>query len=170
MSNIDWSLSGVHGLNKYVWHLLQTELGWSAGTYSGLIPITTPQQQPEFNAVDAPYIVYTYSKTNTGEDFFLEGEIVAYTIYSADESDIRKVVNLLSAKLNKRDTTAKEANAFLSASGSSANKEFDYKWISVTNAQGAQPTDQTGGRMDGLVMVRYAFTHYNPTTGLSIRY
>lgn len=165
-----WDLAGVHGLNKYIWSILQSDLGWSAANYGGLTPITTPQQEPEFNALDQPYIVYTYAKSDTGDDWWLESEMVAYTIFSQSEKDIRQATNLLFSRLNQRDTSAQIVNDYISASGSDDNKAFDYKAIAVTSLQGAQPSLQEGGRYDGLVVVKYAYTHYSPVTGESIRY
>jgi len=54
-------------------------LAMSTTPYGGLVPITTPQQEPEFNAIDAPYIVYTYARTATGDDYWIEDEVAAYT-------------------------------------------------------------------------------------------
>ena len=169
-----WDLAGVHGVNKYVWSILQAAspagLGMTTTPYGGLIPITTPQQQPEFNALGAPYIVYTYAKTATGDDYWLEEEVAAYTIFSATEGDIRKITNLLSAQLNRADISAAAINEYIAANGSTDQKQFDYKTIAVTSAQGAQPSLTEGGRHDGLVVIKYAYTHYDPNTGLSVRY
>ena len=162
-----WDLAGVHGINKYIWSVLQATspggLGMTTDSYGGLIPITTPQQQPEFNALGAPYIVYTYVKTATGDDYWLEEEIAAYTIFSAAESDVRKITNLLIAKLNRADSSAAAINAYITAGVSIDQKQFDYKTVTVTSAQGAQPSLTEGGRHDGLVVIKYAYTHYDPT-------
>jgi len=169
-----WGLAGIHGINKYVWSLLQSELGWNTTTYGGLIPITVPQQEPEFNAINAPYLVYGYTKSSRSKDVYvLETETAAYSIYSASEEDIRRVVNLLSTKLNKLDDTANDINTYISANGSQANKEFDYKWVKCMSAQGSQPSIQIGGRFDGAVIVRYEYTQYkvtDPGVPDSIRY
>jgi hypothetical protein len=47
--NPKWDLSGVHGINKFVWAKLQEQLEWNKSNYGGLTPITIPSQQPEFN-------------------------------------------------------------------------------------------------------------------------
>ena len=166
----NWDLSGVHGINAYIWHLLQTELGWTATPYGGLVPITNPQQAPEFNALAAPYIVYSYSKMTSGETFFFERETIAYSIFSSSESDVRKVVNMLSTILNKFDDSAKECNNYLSLNGTTNQKFFDYKVINVTSANGAQPALQEGGRYDGLIVVKCTYTHSDPATGIAVRY
>lgn len=164
-----WSLAGIHGINKYIWNLLQSELQYSTANYGGLIPITTPQQTPEFNSYNFPYLVYSYSKLPSGNSHYLDAETAAYTIFSASEDDIRKATNMLAAKLKRGDETAAEVNAFISANGSADQKEFDYKNIQVTTAQGVQPALQEGGRYDGLVVIKYVYTHYSPTTGIDPR-
>lgn len=167
-----WDYSGVHGINLYLWQRLKDELGWSASNYGGLIPITTPQQQPEFNAFNFPYIVYSYTPQGTGPDWLIEGEVAAYTIFSANSADIRKAVNVLKSSLNRFDETAKDVNDFVSTSSLATAdiKAFDYKSIRVTSASGPQPPAQEGGRQDGNVIVSYRYTHSDPATGNSIRY
>src|SRR6476469_3282185 len=105
-----WDYSGVHGINLYLWQRLKDELEWSASNYGGLIPITTPQQQPEFNSFNFPYIVYSYTPQGTGPDWLIENEVVAYTIFSANSSDIRKALNVMKASLNRFDETAADLN------------------------------------------------------------
>jgi hypothetical protein len=171
---VQWDLAGVHGINKYIWQQLQDELEWAAYNVTtaqplGLTPITTPQQQPEFNALQKPYIVYSYTKVGSDDLYVLETETAAYTVYSTLEKDVRQVVNLLTAKLGRLDDSASDVNAYLSTVPG-VSKEFDYKYISITSAQGPQPSASEGGRMDGLVVIRYAYTHYGPgiSTGVDV--
>lgn len=165
-----WDLSGVHGLNKYVWELLKDELGWSTVDYGGLTPITTPEQQPEFNAFDKPFIVYSFAKKMGGNNYLIESEIASYTIYSQHSMDILRVLTMLDAKLDKRDETAEELNAFISASTLDPEyKKFDYKTLWISGIQGPQPVTEEGGRRDGLINVNMNYTHYG-ADGLAIRY
>ena len=164
----EWDYSAVHGLNKYIWAKLQEELGWSASNYGGLTPITTPQQQPEFNSYNAPYIVYGYSPQGTGPNWLLKGEIVAYTIFSSSSADIRQAVNVLEAILNRFDESAKDVNTYIKNNGSTDNKAFDYKSIRMISAKGPEPSISEGGRQDGNVLIGITYTHYG-TDGKSIR-
>lgn len=163
--NGKWSLTAVHGLNKYLWDVLKDELEWSATDYGGLTPITIPQQQPEFNNYNAPYVVYNYSHQSSGDDFMIQEEQVAYVIYSADEGDIRKFVNVVREYFDHRDESAKKINDWIRVNGTSENKRFDYKFTYVISTTGAQPAISEGGKMDGLVIMRICYTYYDPTTG-----
>jgi len=165
-----WDLGGVHGVRQYMWKLLQDELGWKASDYGGLTPITTPEQQPEFNNFNKPYIVYSYSKKQGTNNYFLEGEIATFVIYSSDSADIRRAINLFDAKLDKRDESAAEVNDFISASSLDPEyKYFDYKSLWVSMIQGPQPVTEEGGRRDGLINVNINYTHYGPD-GKAIRF
>lgn len=164
-----WDYSAVHGLNKYVWHRLKTELGWDEANYGGLTPITTPQQQPEFNAYDFPYVVYGYAPQATGPDWVVEGEIISYSIFSTRSADIRQAVNVIKAALNRFDESAKDVNAYLKTNGTDDNRAFDYKSIRVTSANGPEPAVSEGGRQDGGTVISVMYTHYG-TDGKSIRF
>lgn len=155
-----WDYTGVHGLNKYIWKRIQDELGWSAADYGNMTPITTPQQQPEFNAFDKPYIVYGYTLQGTNTLFPVQGEVVTYTIFSTQSADIRKAVNLINSALNRFDESARDVNNYLYANGSDDNKAFDYKFIRVNQATGPEPAVTEGGRQDGSVIVSMEYTHY----------
>lgn len=164
----EWDYAAVHGLNKYIWSRLQAELGWNANNYGGLVPITTPQQQPEFNSYNFPYIIYGYSPQSTGPNWLLEAEVVSYTIFSASSTDIRQAVNVLKAILNRFDESAKDVNNYLRTNGTADNKAFDYKSVRVISANGPEPAVTEGGRQDGSVVVGILFTHYG-TDGKAIR-
>lgn len=179
----NWDYTGVHGLNKYVWSEIKSKLGWTEADYGGLIPITTPQQQPEFNAIDKPYIVYSYTLQGTDTLHAYEEEIVAYTIFSTQSADIRKAVNVIRSALNRFDSSAADVNLYLNggkvfengswktiaAAGSADNKAFDYKYIRVTQASGPEPSITEGGRQDASIIVAMRYTHYG-SNGESTRY
>lgn len=163
MVSDDWKRAGAHAVRKYIWHLLQQELGWSSDNYGGLTPITTPEQQPEFNNFSSPYIVYSFSRMSTTSLWSLEGEVMALTVFSQSGTAIDEVVNLLGSKLNKRDETAKEINQFLSSSepADSFYRNFDFKSFSVTGAQGPQAVTTEGGRRDGYITISFTYTLYD---------
>lgn len=157
MTETKWDVSSAPGVNKYLWHLLQTELGWSIDNYNGLVPITDPQQQPEMLEFDAPFIVYNWSLQATGTLYVEQEEQIAYAIFSREEKDIRQAVNLINNYFNRFDDSAKDVNAYVAANGSDLNKKFDYKYLRVLSSSGAQPSAQEGGRMDGMIIIRSCF-------------
>lgn len=158
-----WELAGTHALRQYLWKQLQVELGWTAADYGGLTPITTPEQQPEFNNFNKPYIVYSFGKKPGTNLYLLEGETAAFTVYSQSTSDINRVLNLFDTKLDKRDEAAAEINAFLASSSLAPEfKYFDFKTTWVSGYQGPQPLTEEGGRRDGLITVNIEYTHYGP--------
>lgn len=163
--NTKWNLTGVHGLNKFLWTKLQSELGWDKANYGGLTPITVPAQQPEFNNYNFPYVVYNYSHQSAGTNWWEQEEQVSYAVYSANEADIRQFINVVREYMSRYDDSASMLNDYIRANGSADNKNFDYKYIYTISTSGAQPPVTEGGRMDGLIILRLCYTYYDPTTG-----
>lgn len=146
--SIDFNAGAVHGVNSFVWSKLQSDLGWKQSDYRGLTPITTPQQQAEFNDMGKPYILYNYRVGNVGgSNYAYKEEYVVYLINSSRDSDIRKVLNLLDYYLSGMDESASLINEYLKSNN--AFRQFDYKSVMSRGGQGATPTDQEGGIMDG---------------------
>lgn len=163
-----YNLTGIHGIRRYVWHLLETELGWNKSSYRGATPIITPQQSPEFNDFGAPYIVYNYSHAPSGPDFYIDREQAIFTVYSSSELEIRKTINLLYSHFKAHDESAKLVNYWLSKSGSAANRNFDYKMIRVTSSVGPRPALQEGGRHEGTISIYYAYTLNEPRVDFGV--
>ena len=162
--NKKWDLTGVHGVNKYLWSKLESELEWSKANYGGLMPIVPASQQPELNDYSAPYIVYNYSHQSSG-DFYIQEEQIAYAIYSSNEADIRRAINVIVAYFQREDESAQAINDWMTVNGSVENKRFDYKHTKVLSTYGAQPPVSEGGRQDGSVIIRIRYTYYDPSTG-----
>ena len=159
----DYKLSAVHGLRSYMWRLLQDELGWKLDDYADengtkYVPIITPQQEKIFNAMDKPYIVYSFSRGDTGNAWFIENESGAFSVFSSDPDDIQKVINLFQTKFNRRDDSAYDLNTYVQTRLGENYRVFDYKSIKVTTVQGPQPATEEGGRRDGLITIYMTYT------------
>lgn len=141
--------SAVHGVNRFIWSKLQSDLGWKASDYGGKIPMTTPQQQAEFMEDGSPYVVYNYRTAMVGGSYGYKEEYVIYQIISPKESDIRKALNLIDYYLGGMDESATLVNDYVSTLDPNPFDLFDYKSIIPRGASGASPTDQEGGIMDG---------------------
>jgi hypothetical protein len=146
-----------------MWRLLQDELGWTKDDYADengvtYVPIVTPQQEKIFNAMDKPYIVYSFSRGATSTAWFVENEIGAFAIYSSNEEDIRKVINLCQTKFNRRDDSAQDLNDYVQTTLGDNYKQFEYKTIWVSTVQGPEPATEEGGRRDGLITINMNYT------------
>lgn len=185
-----YKLTASNLIRLYVWDKLQAELGWNKNETGGLIPITIPSQQPEFNAFSAPYIVYRWSLISTGEMYPLKEEQIVFNVYSDSEEEIRTAVNLLDNCLSRYDDSAREINTFIcggtklvselneqgepslkgvGVSAATTNplyKKIDIKYTYVMAASGPDPALSEGGRMDGTITVRVAYTVESDGMGL----
>ena len=159
----DYKLSAVHGLRSYMWRLLQDNLGWTLDDYADAngtkyVPIITPQQEAIFNEMGKPYIVYSFSRGDTSSSWFIENEAGAFSVFSSNEEDIRRALNLFQTKFNRRDDSAYDLNEYISKNGSDALKNFDYKTLWVSTVQGPKPSTEEGDRRDGLITINMRYT------------
>lgn len=159
MANYD--LNAVHAANHYLWSKIQSELGLSTADYNGLVPITVAQQQPEFTAFSKPFLVYSYTVDPIGTSSWEKSETCAYSIFSADEADIRRIINLMVRLFKNYDESANQVNSWVGQNLDGRYQDFDFKYTRIASASGSQPAEQEGGRMDGLVIVNYTYTTWD---------
>lgn len=162
----DYSLSGIHVINNFVWARLQSVLGWTtildAGSGINLVPIVVAQQQPELTNSDKPFIVYSYAPAGRDNSLGLQMEQAAYVVYSENETEIRSAINYLVDLLDRQDWTAANINDYIR--GLPANtfnnrrKVFEFKNVEVLSAGGPEEAVQEGGRQSGSIVIRYQYT------------
>jgi len=152
-----YKLTGANPIRSFLWHKLQTQLGWNAAETGNLIPITVPQQQPQLSQYTGPYIVYKWTLMPSGEYFLMREEQIAFTIYSQEEDDIRYCIAMMDDIFNKYDDSAKEINNWISLNGNPGEKKFDFKYTYTITGNGPQPAASEGGRMDGMVIIRACY-------------
>jgi hypothetical protein len=152
---VNYSLSGVAGIRAYLWDLLQDQLSW--GEINGVVPIVSPQQQPELTNGTAPFIVYNWSMAQQYAPQIL-CEQAAFMVYG-DEGQVNTAVNLIADHLRRWDWSARDVNDYIATlADGDLKKLFDYKTIYVTAASGPDPAEQEGGRVEGMVMIKYDYT------------
>ena len=159
----DHEQSAIHGINTYVWHMLELNLGWEL--IRGMVPIFPAQQQPEPVESEQPFIVYNWTIASPWVTFELQTEQAAYVIYGTN-SEVVRAMNLIVDRLRRYDWSAQDVNAYISQSGTDEAKKFDYKHIHVMNATSPDAAASEGGRSAGIVMIRYEFTVPLTQTGL----
>ena len=154
----DYTISGIHPIRRVVWALLQAELGWSSSNYGGAVPIVTPQEQPELNHGESPYVIYNYSTQAAGVNHLLKEEQATFVIHGPDDKQLRAALNLFDSYFSSYDESAAYVNWWIQDHGSDNYKRFNFKWIRVVSAIGAGPTEQEAGSQDAVVTIRYQYT------------
>lgn len=156
----------VHAINKYLWSRISTEGILSTTNYSGMTPIIPVEETPEFiQIIEAqpgtqsfPYIVYNWSKVNTGQMWFLKTHQIAYAIRSADDLATRKLINLFDQSFQDYDDAARRVNIYIEQNGSPAQKRFRFTNISVRTLGGPMPSESENGVSESLVTIAAQFT------------
>ena len=158
----DFRAAATHGVNAFLWSRLQEDLGWDKNDYGGLIPITTPQQQQEFNDLDLPYIVYNYKINTTSTSYALKQESAIYVIYGNGpnaDSSVRETLHLLEYYFSSMDDSARVVSEYIwSLPDDSPFRKFHYQSIIPRGFSGAAPPDQEGGIMDAQANIDIVYT------------
>lgn len=154
----NWKTAAAHGINKYVWKVIQEELSWTK--IGALTPIIPVQEQPEMTNAKQPYIVYRYSTQPYGTDWYTCIEQCTYVVYSSSETEIREAVNLLTAMFKRFDESAQQINDWIDSNGNADNKAYDYKYVRVNMSSAPEEVETTeGGRAGGIVVIQYMYSH-----------
>lgn len=162
----------VHGLNKYLWSRIEAEGIMKKTDYAlpdlpgGIVPIVPIEETPDLiRIIDAqagigskPYIVYTWSKENTGPDWFMKTQQVAYAIRSGDDLKLRQLINLFEDLFQDYELAAYRVNQYVYLNGTNANKEYTFKTISITTLGGQMPAEREAGVNESLITIRITYT------------
>lgn len=164
----------VHALNRFVYDLLLTNgvIG-PRSDYGGKTPIIPSQQEPEFTALNKPFIVYSFADAPPGEIEYVMNGTAAYAVYSVDHREIIRILNVMREALKHFDESAAVVNYYklpkTTSSGlnianssnvstaPSAFRDILFTSISISMVEGPSPADTEGGRHSGVIMVRYAY-------------
>lgn len=158
-----YKAAAAHVIRAYLLEKVQSILGWT--NVNGLAPIIPNSQEPELTNADKPFIVYGYSTAPYGVMWELCVENIAFTIYSDDQEDINKAVNLIIDLFRRFDWSAAEINTYIGSSSVNLFKNFDIKFTQVT-ASSADGPSQEGGRRSGFVSIRVEYSHNLDNSGL----
>lgn len=149
-------MNAAYLINNYVWQLLKNNTDMKESDYSGKIPIIPSGQEPEFNAIDKPFLVYGYSEDMTPDLFALRAGAVSYAVWSTNVGEVNTIMATIKAALERHDESAREINAYTTTIPAYAGVRFDNTHIGYL--EGPSPEDSEGGRHAGIITVRYQFT------------
>lgn len=161
----------VHAINRYLWSrieaedILKKDDYKEAGKTVGMIPIVPVKESPELiRIIDSqpgitsrPYIVYAFSRINTGQMWFVKSHQIAYSVRSADDNKMGQLVNLFEREFEKYDESARNVNAFMQSAPVSL-KKYNFKHISLSQISGPMPAESENGEDEALITITAAFT------------
>lgn len=160
---LDTQVSPVHIINRYVYDVLRENMGIIRANYGGKTPIIPAQQVPEFNVFNRPYLVYGFSEDATRDLYAMRSGTVAYAIYSADDRDIIKIINILTTTFGRLDDSAADLNNY--KSGIPPFADIKFTSVGVGLVEGPGPAETEGGRQSGVFTARFSyFPHYTVNT------
>lgn len=159
----DYTLTGVHEINKWLWDKLQALSVNDVQAFAAYgpskisaVPIIPSQQQPELNDIlgGAPYLVYNYTINPYSEEFWMCRETCAYVIYDNNEERLRAIFHYMVDLFKRADWTARDINAFLPT-----DSPWDFKSVGVSTSTGPDKFADEGGKQSAMVVINYTYTH-----------
>lgn len=156
----------AHPLNKYLWSRIKAEGIMTETSYSGLVPIIPVEETAEFMTVlDAqtgiqkpPYIVYSWSKLNTGQAWFHKAHNVAYSIRSADDDKMGQLLNLFEREFEDYDRAAMRINQYIASGTSTTHKRYNFTHVNVQVLGAPLPAGSETGVNEALVTLNVNYT------------
>lgn len=149
-------INAAYLLNNYVWQLLKNNTAMKESDYSGKIPIIPSGQEPEFTAIDKPFLVYGYSEDMTADLYALRSGALSYAVWSTSVGEINTLLATIKASLERHDESAREVNSYTSTVPLYNGIRFDN--IHIGYLEGPSPEDSEGGRHAGIITIRYQYT------------
>jgi len=165
------NLHAVHAINRYLW----SRIGPTPGTgilapinYQGvsITPIVPVEETPTLlTAIESqtgiksvPFIVYNWTKIDSGQTWMIETNEIAYSLRSADDKAMRQMINLFDDEFKDYDLAAQRVNDYLFTNGSDALRQFDFKYIRVSSLGGQMPVTEENDQNEAIVSISATFT------------
>lgn len=152
---VDVQVLPIYAIIDYAWAMLKKNTTMKESDYNNRIAIIPTSQQPEFTALNKPFIVYTWSELPTNDISAMRSGVAAFAVYGTTDREINKISNLLVNTFNRWDMSAEGINTW-ARSGPFAGIRFDTLW--ATGFDGPSPESQEGGRQSSVVVIRYNCT------------
>lgn len=120
-----------------------------------IIPIIPAQQAPETNNLigNETYIVYDFDVSSYGDQWWVCGETVLFSIISNEYGKIIEITNYMIDLFRRLDNVAKEINASLAP-----DSKFKFYYVSIQSATSPSPYTEEGGRQIGQVEIKYEYS------------
>lgn len=158
MTYNDRDFSAVYALNSYLKRLLEVNLGWNTADYNAgnfVIPLS---QQPELMDLGKPFIVYGSAVHGPGHLYALRTDSVAYIINSISATECNQIVNLLVDVFERQDEAAADVNEWIDIENRSPKRGVSFGTVKVNMVERADPADQEGGWVNGMVLIEMKYT------------
>lgn len=162
----------VYAINRFLWSRIEAEGILKKSDYSapevpgGIIPIVPVRETAELMTIidqqpgvsSRPYIVYTWVKINTGTDWFVKTHEIAYAIRSDDDTKLAQLMNLFEDLFEDYDMAAHRLNTYILANGTTAQKQFQFKSISIASISEQMPGEQENSPNESIITIRAQYT------------
>lgn len=163
-------MNHVYALNNFIWQLLQQKMSFNPAWYGGRAPIIPSAEQPEFNNIDKPFIVYGYSFDQVNTMTGLQTGMIAYTVYDTDVQSVEDILSLIWLTLSRFEDSAEFVNTWIHSSFNTLNEFFtdvSFSTIYPETLIGASAATSEGGRVSGSIVLKCKYLVNNENDELT---
>lgn len=153
-------------LRFYAWQLLKANTDMDESDYAGKNPIIPANEEPDFQQFNHPYIVYGYAESPTTQLYARQTGNMAFMVYSTDDREINTIIQVIAQAFQRGDESATDVNEFTSTIPEFLGIRFGT--ISVAFVSSIEPPTEEGGRLGGMVNIRYEYYIENPAVTTSL--
>lgn len=152
---VEPKINAAYLLNNYVWEVLKHNTTMKESDYNGKTPIIPANMEPEFAALNKPFLVYGYAEDSTPDLYARRSGSLSYAIWSTSVGEINTILNVIKGAMERRDESAREVNNYTSRIPTFIGVRFGS--IHVGLLEGPAPEESEGGRQAGIITLRYDY-------------
>ena len=155
----------AHAINRYLWSRIEAHAILDKVNYSGLTPIVPVEEIPELlQIIDArpgvqsyPFIVYSWSRIDNGQAWWMKTHNIAYSIRSTDDEAMARLINLFEAEFEDQDIAARRVNEYIFGLPPTTLQRFRFTSIGVRVLGAQMPAGTDTGANEALVTIAASY-------------
>lgn len=162
----------AHAINRYLWSRIEANSILSKNNYKVpnstimLTPIVPVEEIPELlQVIDSqpgvasyPFIVYSWSRINNGQAWWLKTHNVAYSIRSTDDDAMATLINLFETEFEDQDIAARRVNEYIATlPANSPLRRFRFTTINIHVLGSQMPAGTDTGANEALVTIAVSY-------------
>src|ERR671929_2351404 len=152
MANV---MSPIYLLRSYAWAVLKANTSMDESDYGGKNPIVPLGEEPELSNYSGPHIVYGYSLNPSNDPYVQKNGSMTFIVYSQNFATITNILMILEEAFGRWDDSASDINDYTSRTPEFVGIRFGT--VNVGYMEGGSAREQEGGRVLGLINIRFSF-------------
>lgn len=162
----------AHAINRYLWTRIETNGILSKSNYKvpnstvTLTPIVPVEEVPELlQVIDSqpgvgsyPFIVYSWSRIDNGQTWWLKTHNIGYSIRSTDDEAMASLLELFEKEFEDQDVAARRVNEYIATlPATSPLRRFRFTHVKIHVLGAQMPAGTDTGMNEALVTIAVSY-------------